>query len=100
MAFISQLFKPKYLTLDREDSFQEGDDLSGHDYCQVCSRKTSSRPSESCIVPTRFWVFTTFLLLFVLGAIIVFELSIRNSLLRNSYRGGFSTELSMSFKSS
>jgi hypothetical protein len=32
--------------------------------------------------------------------VIALELSIRNSLLQNSYKAGFSTELSMSFKSS
>ncbi|RDW64616.1 hypothetical protein BP6252_10267 [Coleophoma cylindrospora] len=93
MAFVSELVKPKYLPLDIEDS-DERDDLSGRDYCRACNRNTSSVPSKSCIVPTRFWVLTTFLLLFILGAIIVFELSIRNSLLRNSDVIGFSTEMS------
>jgi hypothetical protein len=100
MAFISQLVKPKYSALDNEDSFHEREDLSGHGYCQVYSGKTNSRLLKSCIIPTQFWVLTTFLLLFVLGGIIVLEISIRDSLLRTLYGREFSTELSMSFKSS
>ena len=97
MDFLNHLVKRKYSTLASDDSFHERDDLSGHDYCRVCSREINSGPSKSFIVPTRFWVLTTFFLLFVLGVIIGLELSIRDSLLRNSYGRGFSTELSMSF---
>jgi len=94
MAFILQLFKPKYVALDSEDSSHEKDRLSGQGYCRGCSRKTNSTPTRSWNIRTIFWIFTTFLLLLVLGLIIVFELIIPDSLLRNSPGRGFSTELS------